>query len=110
MKKAQAYILVPLIGMIVFGGIYWNFNAGDEQRQAAKAAEFKKMRNDKLLEDARLREKAVKDAIASQERGRLKRRLRTLAKGKIKRSAKTPTKLGIRRSVTLRNCRSKLNG
>ncbi len=68
MKKAQPYLLVPLIGMIAFGAIYWNFNAGDEQRQAAKAAEFKKLRNDKLLEDARLREKAVKDAISSQEK------------------------------------------
>jgi len=84
MKKAQAYILVPLIGMIVFGGIYWNFNAGDEQRQAAKAAEFKKMRNDKLLEDARLREKAVKDAIASQEKRKAEKEIKDTRERKDK--------------------------
>jgi len=68
MKKAQLYFLVPLIGMIGFGAIYWNFNAGFAQREADKASIVKKSRNDKLIEDARLREKAVGDAIAAQER------------------------------------------
>jgi flagellar motility protein MotE (MotC chaperone) len=76
MKKAQAYLLVPLVGMIAFGAVYWNFNAGDELRQAAKAAEIKKMRNDKLIEDARLREKAVKDAIASQEKRKAEKEIK----------------------------------
>lgn len=68
MKKAYIYFLVPLIGLIVFGAVYWNFSAGYEQREADKVAAFKKVRNDKALEEARLREKAVKDAVVAQEK------------------------------------------
>lgn len=67
MKKAYIYFLVPLVGLIAFGAVYWNFSAGYEQREADKVAAFKKLRNDKMLEEARLREKAVKDAVLAQE-------------------------------------------
>ncbi len=68
MKKAYIYFLVPLVGLIAFGAVYWNFNAGYEQREADKISAFKKQRNDKMLEEARLREKAVKDAVVAQEK------------------------------------------
>ncbi len=68
MKKAYIYFLVPLVGLVAFGAVYWDFSAGYEKREEEKIAAIKKVKNDKLLEDARLREKAVKDAVLAQEK------------------------------------------
>jgi hypothetical protein len=76
MKKAYIYFLAPLVGLIAFGAVYWNFSAGYEQREADKAAAFKKSRNDKMLEEVRLREKAVKDAVVAQEKRKKERELK----------------------------------
>lgn len=68
MKKAYIYVAAPLVGLIVFGAVYWNFSANYEQVEADKLAKIKKVKQEKLMEDARLREKAVNDALASQEK------------------------------------------
>lgn len=68
MKKSYVYFLVPLVGLIAFGAVYWNFNSKDEAREAAKRAAIRKAKDDKLAEEARNREQAIKDAIAAQER------------------------------------------
>lgn len=68
MKKTYIYFLVPLLGLIVFGAIFWNFNAGYEARLAERAKVVREQREEKLRIEAQNREKAIKDAVAAQER------------------------------------------
>lgn len=68
MKKNLVYFLVPLVGLLVFGFFFWRFNDTYEAKEAAKKAAVKKAREDKLADEARNREKAIKDALAAQER------------------------------------------
>jgi hypothetical protein len=62
MKKSLIYVLAPLIGLIIFGAIYWNFSAGYEAKEAAKAAVIRQARDAKVLEQARANEAAIKAA------------------------------------------------
>jgi len=43
-KKITIYFVIPLIGVAVFGGFFWRFNAQDEAKQVAAAAEAKQAR------------------------------------------------------------------
>ena len=66
--KKKIYILVPLIGLIIFSAIYWNFSTGYEAKEAAKVAAEKQKKTDKLLAQAKANEQAIKEALAGQER------------------------------------------
>jgi hypothetical protein len=68
MKKAYIYFLVPLIGLVAFGGVYWKFNAGYEQRQLDRAAAERAKKDAKLKEDQLNREKAVAEAKIAQDK------------------------------------------
>jgi colicin import membrane protein len=63
----KIYLLVPLCGLLIFGGIYWDFNrkyeAGIADRK--KAEEVKKQEQAKR--DIENREKAYKEAAAALE-------------------------------------------
>lgn len=69
----KVYILVPLIGLLIFGGAYWNFNksyqANIELRKAAEQAVLKKKQQADLVS----RDQAIKDAIVAQEKRKLER-------------------------------------
>jgi chromosome segregation ATPase len=64
MKKTHLYFLVPLVGLLIFGAIYWNFDAGYEQSLADKAAAEKAARLERLHEEDLMRVKAVDQANA----------------------------------------------
>lgn len=68
MKKTYVYFLFPLVGLIAFAAVYWNFSQGYETRLAEKAAIVRKAKEEKLRKEQRDREVAIKDALASQER------------------------------------------
>jgi hypothetical protein len=68
MKKTYVYFLVPIIGLIAFGAVYWNFSAGYEAKLAQKAALVRQAKEEKLRKEAKDREIAIKEALASQER------------------------------------------
>lgn len=68
MKKSYIYFLVPLIGLIAFGALYWNFSQGYEAKIAEKARLVRVEKEEKLKTEAKNREKAIKDAIEAQER------------------------------------------
>jgi len=68
MKKTYVYFLVPILGVIAFAAVYWNFSSGYEARLAEKAAIVRQAKEDKLRKEAKDREIAIKDALASQER------------------------------------------
>jgi colicin import membrane protein len=67
-KKNLIYFLVPLVGLVVFGLFYWNFSSKFEAREAAQKAKIKQEKEAKLEKEAKDREKAIKDALAAQER------------------------------------------
>ena len=68
MKKSYIYFLVPLIGLIAFGALYWNFSEGYEAELAERERIIRVEKEEKLKAEAKNREKAIKDAIAAQER------------------------------------------
>ena len=68
MKKSYIYFLVPLIGLIAFGALYWNFSQGYEAELAERERIVRVQKEEKLKAEAKNREKAIKDAIAAQER------------------------------------------
>ncbi len=76
MKKTYVYFLVPLIGLIIFGAVYWNFSAGYEAKEAEKVQKTKDAKAEKLRQEAKNREQAIKDAIAGQERRKKERALK----------------------------------
>jgi len=73
MKKSYIYFLVPLIGLIAFGAVYWNFSAGHEAKLAAKAKVLRDAKDEKLRVEAKNREQAIKDALAAQERRKIEK-------------------------------------
>ena len=68
MKKSYIYFLVPLIGLIGFGALYWNFSQGYEAKIAEKARLVRVAKEEKLKTEAENRKKAIEDAIEAQER------------------------------------------
>lgn len=73
MKKKYAYFLAPLVGLIIFGAVYWNFSKGLTARETARIAAEKKKKDDKLAQQAKDNEKAIREAVASQERRKAER-------------------------------------
>lgn len=67
-KKNLIYFLVPVVGLVVFGLFYWNFASKFEAREAAQKAKVRAEKEAKLEKEAKDREKAIKDAVAAQER------------------------------------------
>ena len=78
MKKKYVYFFPPLIGVIIFGAVYWQYSSGHEARLAASEAKARAEIQAKLDADARSREKAVKDALASQEKRKLEKAAKEL--------------------------------
>jgi hypothetical protein len=73
-KKTSVYIFFPILLLVLFSAYYWNFSSGYEQKQAAKAAEVKRVHDEKVVEDNRLRLKAINDALAVQDRRKAERK------------------------------------
>jgi hypothetical protein len=63
----KAYFLAPLIGLLVFGGIYWNYASKYDAKQAELAAKREHDRQDKIKQDVEARRRALEDAVAQQE-------------------------------------------
>ena len=69
----KIYILVPLIGMLLFGGYYLNFNKGYEAAKADKAKEAEALIKAKKELDLKNREKAFQQAIEAAAKRKLER-------------------------------------
>ena len=68
MKKSYVYFIAPLVGVALFGAVYWKY---DSEFEAKEAAANKKIRDDKeakILKENESKKKAVEDAIAAQEK------------------------------------------
>ena len=73
MKKSFVYFLAPIVGLIIFGAVYWNFSSGYEAKEAAKALTIKQDKEAKLMAQAKANEQAIKDANAGVARRKLER-------------------------------------
>ena len=71
MKKL--YVIVPVIGVLIFGAFYWNFSTEIEARETAKKEAVRIERETKQKADFEAKKKAVEEAIALQERRKIEK-------------------------------------
>lgn len=83
----KAYVIAPILGLLIFGGFYWNFAKDYAQQQVAKDAAIKKAKDDKLKEEQVARRVAVEDAIKLQEQ-RKKEKLEREEKDRLEKEAR----------------------
>lgn len=62
----KVYFIAPIAALALFAGYTWHFNQEFEQKEAAKAAHVREVREAKLKIEAEARKKAIDDAVASQ--------------------------------------------
>jgi len=63
----KAYIIFPLIMLLIFGGFYWNFAKDYQIKQDAKVAAQKKAVEDKKKAELDARKQAIEDATRMAE-------------------------------------------
>ena len=63
----KAYIIWPLVGLLVFGAFYWNFNQGYVEREKDKVRQVQREKDDRIKLDLERRRKAIEDATKAQE-------------------------------------------
>ena len=69
----KAYIIFPLIGILIFGGFYLSFSKGYEANIAAAKAKAEQIKKDKTLKDIANRDLAIKAAVEAQAKRKLER-------------------------------------
>ena len=67
-KKNYIYFVAPLLGLIVFAALYWNFDSQYEAKQAAIVAAANKAKKDKVEAANRDRQRAFDEATAANEK------------------------------------------
>jgi hypothetical protein len=72
----KAYLIWPLIGLLVFGSFYWHASKGFAERDRQAAVQKEKDRQDRITQDLLRRKKAIEDAIKAQEERKAARLLR----------------------------------
>lgn len=66
MKKNYIYFLPPILAIVVFGAVYWNFLSGYEKEQERRALAIKTAKQEKLEAQERDKKIAYDEAIAAQ--------------------------------------------
>ncbi len=66
MKKI--YFLIPIIGCLLFAGLYWNFLSHNAEKERARDLAIQQEKEAKLAREVEERRKAYEDAIALAER------------------------------------------
>ncbi len=62
----KAYLIGPLVGILVFGAFYWNFDKGYQKRQEQQRIQQIEQEKARILKQAEARKKAIEEAIAAQ--------------------------------------------
>lgn len=65
MKKA--YLFAPLVALVLFIGVYWNFKSGYQAREQARQEQIQAGKQAKLAAEVAARRVAVDDAVKAQE-------------------------------------------
>jgi hypothetical protein len=63
----KAYIIWPLLGLVVFGAVYWNFNQGFVEREKQKLVLAQKEKDERIRQDIDRRRAAAEAAIKAQQ-------------------------------------------
>ncbi len=69
----KVYLIFPLIGTLIFGGFYINFDKSYEAKLAAIKAKAEDEKKDKLKQQVLDREKAIASAVEAQKINKVKR-------------------------------------
>lgn len=72
----KAYLIWPLIGLLVFGAFYWHASKGFAERDRQVAIQKEKDRQERITQDLLRRKKAIEDAIKAQEERKAARLLK----------------------------------
>jgi hypothetical protein len=69
----KSYFIFPLLGLLIFGGFYLNFEKNFESKQAAAKAQADEVKKAKARQDIVNREAAIKAAIEAQAKRKIER-------------------------------------
>jgi hypothetical protein len=67
-KTSLLYFAVPILAVLVFIPFFWQFNAGYDAREAARAEVIHQKKVAEIAEQDRLRQKAIDDSLVTQAR------------------------------------------
>ena len=72
-SRKYIYIIPPVIGLVAFVAFFWNWNQGYVKLLEERAAAAERVKEDELRAQNKLRERAIQEAIATQERRKRER-------------------------------------
>jgi colicin import membrane protein len=75
----KVYIIAPLIGLLIFGGFYYQFTSNYDNRIKAEVAKIEQEKKDRAARDIANRELAIKAAIETQAKRKQEREKREAA-------------------------------
>jgi hypothetical protein len=67
-KKSLLYFLIPVVAVLFFIPIYWNYLSHYDEREADRQATILEGKKEEIAEQDRMRQKAVQDALDAQEK------------------------------------------
>ena len=69
----KLYVIVPLVGLLIFGGFYFNFTSQYEAKAKEAAAKIEEAKKERAAQDIKNREAAIKAAIETQAKRKIER-------------------------------------
>ena len=69
----KVYLIIPLVGLLIFGGFYYNFTSQYETKAKEAAAKVEQDKKDRAARDVLNREAAIKAAIETQAKRKIER-------------------------------------
>jgi hypothetical protein len=75
----KAYLFAPVVALLLFIAVYWNFQSGYEAREAARQELIQAEKKAKLAAEVEARRQAVEDAVKAQEVRKKEREAREAA-------------------------------
>lgn len=67
MKKSYLYFIAPLIGLAIFGAVYWQYASTYDAKNEAAEKKLRADREEKIRKDNELKKSAVEAAVKAQE-------------------------------------------
>ena len=69
----KVYFIIPLIGLLIFGGFYYNFTSKYDEKIRAELAKVEQAKKERAAQDIKNREAAIKAAIETQAKRKVER-------------------------------------
>jgi hypothetical protein len=69
----KVYFIIPLIGLLIFSGFYYNFTSKYDERIKAEVVRVEQDKKDRAAKDIANREQAIKAAIETQAKRKIER-------------------------------------